>query len=197
MRPRSRAWCSVATQYGEGQALAVGLHAEEGTNLSFVERPAPEPDVGVGENVCPDIRAAGGDHMLGAPALRSADLEHTLARLEQSEQQPERMLVGLPREVVPSAVPREVRQRGVDLVIRLVPPLIAGHRRPPVGLTRFLRDARNGLVQHAGNAIAHVVGAPAGRARQHLVAADRSVTGRAPEELEPRRRGDDAHRCSA
>ena len=99
------------------------------------------------------------------------------------EQQPEGVLVRAPGEVVPAEVAVHVREHGVDLVVGLVPALVARHLRPALRLAPLLGHARRGLVEQARDAVLDGVLAAAALQRSSSPAT-RAAAGRAAEELE-------------
>ncbi len=200
----------------ERKALAVGLDPEERPDLLLVEGAAPQPDVRVGEDVGAHVGAAGRDDVGCAPALRRTHLQNAHSGLEQIEEQPERVLVRLPREVFPAEIAGQVGQRGVDGVVGLVPALGAGHRRPAIDLPSLGGNAGDGLVEETRDAVGHRERPAAAAAAQLVPICDvrrereshsrfpllrktylePAATGRAAEKLEARPRGDDAHGLS-
>src|SRR5262245_7647361 len=151
---RSDAVDEVEGARREGKVLTVCLDPCERPHSLLVERAAAEADERVGEDVGRDVLDSERNEVLGSPRLRSTNLEHAHPGThEPLEQQRERVLVRLPRPVLPGEVAGQVRQVSVDLVVGLVPALGAGHRRPTLDLGALFGDSRDAVVEHPRNAV--------------------------------------------
>jgi hypothetical protein len=107
--------------------------------------------------------------MLRRPGLRSADLENAVARPDEIEQQPKTMLGRAPRTVLPSELAVQVRERGVDSVVRLVPALLVCEDGPRFELAELRREAGSGRVEEPWDPVLDGVASAAPSTRERRV----------------------------